>query len=122
MNRLAHFLSIGALLLAAPASAHDAKGRHGGRVVSAGQYHLELVIGSGQIAVFMLDHSDRLVPARGFKGAAILTAGGRAHRIALESGDGGELAGKTDVALPPDVKGVVQLTGPDGKTVQGQFK
>ena len=33
-----------------------------------------------------------------------------------------KLSGKAETALPTDVKGVVQLTAPDGKIRQRQFK
>ena len=81
-----------------------------------------MVVRAGQVDVFLTDGSDKPVTAIGFKGTAVLMAGGKAQRISLEASDKAKLAGKSPVSLPADVKGVVQLTTPDGKTVQGQYK
>ena len=42
------------------------------------------------------------------------------ERIELAPQDN-KLGGASPVAIPADVKGVVQLTGPDGKTAQGRY-
>ncbi len=122
MKRLKLTLLAAALLAATPVAAHEVKGPHGGRVVDAGNYHLELVVGGADVAVFVSDGSDKPVASTGFKAVAILNADGKAQRIALESGDSAKLSGKAETPLPADVKGVVQLTAPDGKVRQGQFK
>lgn len=111
-----------ALIVASPALAHETKGPNGGRVVDAGEYHVELVVGAAQVAVFLTDGSDQPVAASGFKGTAILMADGKAQRIALEPGQNNQLKGQSSAALPADAKGAVQLTAPDGKSAQGQFK
>lgn len=120
MNRR---LLIAALLAAAlPAAAHEAtKGPNGGRVVEAGPYHAELVVEAKTIAVYLTDAADKPVPAAGFKGVAILTVGGKAQRIELAPQEN-RLAGSSPVAVPAAVKGVVQLTAPDGKTAQGRYQ
>lgn len=110
-------------LAAAPAVAHDAKSVHGGRVADAGtSHHFELVVGTGQVQVFVTDGNGKSLTPKGYKGTAILMANGKTQRIPLEAGDAQNLSGTTTVALPPDAKGVVQLTAPDGTTIQGQFK
>jgi hypothetical protein len=115
-------LAIAAFLIAAlPATAHEVlKGPNGGRVVEAGPYHVELVVETKAIAVYLSDAKDQPIPAAGFKGLAILTVGGKAQRIELTASDN-RLAGSSPVAVPAAVKGVVQLTGPDGKTAQGRY-
>ena len=122
MKRLKLMLLTAALLAASPASAHDSKGPHGGRVVDAGNYHVELVVAGSDVALFVTDGSEKPVATTGFKAVAIVTADGKAQRIPLEPADAAKLSGKAETALPPDVKGVVQLTAPDGKVRQGQFK
>jgi hypothetical protein len=122
MKRLKLMLLTAALLAASPALPHDAKGPHGGRVVDAGNYHVELVVRGSDVALFVTDGSEKPVLSTGFKAVAILNADGKAQRIALEPGDATKLSGKAETALPADVKGVVQLTAPDGKVRQGQFK
>ena len=106
---------IAALLLATlPAAAHEvSKGPNGGRVVEAGPYHVELVVETKAVAVYVSDAKEKPVPAAGFKGLAILTVSGKAQRIELAPQDN-RLGGVSPVAIPDDVKGVVQLTGPDG--------
>ena len=119
MNRR---MLIAALLVAAlPAAAHEvSKGPHGGQVVEAGPYHVELVVETKAVAVYLSDAADKPVPAEGFKGVAILTVAGKAQRITLSPMDD-HLAGISLVAVPAAVKGVVQLTAPDGKTAQGRY-
>lgn len=101
--------------------AHEAKGMHGGRVVDAGSYHVELVVAGPDISVFVTDSADKAVDPTGFKGSAILVSGGKTHRVSLAV-DGAKLIGKAEAALGADTKGVVQLTLPNGATAQGQFK
>lgn len=122
MKQLSLTLVTVALLAINSAWAHDAKGSHGGRVVDAGNYHFELVVGGNDVAVFVTDGNDKPIAATGFKAVAILNADGKAQRIALVASDAAKLSGKAETALRDDVKGVVQLTAPDGKIHQGQFK
>jgi hypothetical protein len=115
-------LLIAALLTwSASASAHDAKGPNGGRIGDAGPYHAEMVVKAGVVDVFISDAKDKPVAAAGFKGTAILVAGGKSHRVVLAPVDGKHLSGSATVALPNQPKGVVQLMGPDGKTSQAKF-
>jgi hypothetical protein len=117
-----HHLALAALLVAAPALAHDnAKGPHGGRIADAGEYHVELVSTPTAIEVFVTDTKDAPAAA-GFKGVAILVVAGKQQRVPLESTAPGRLTGKTSVATPADVKGVVQLTSPQGKSVMARFQ
>ncbi len=116
------YLLIGALLAwSGAASAHDAKGKHGGRIADAGSYHVEIVVKSEVVDVFISDANEKPVAASGFKGTAILVAGGKSQRVMLAPVDGTRLSGSATAALPNQPKGVVQLTGPDGKTVQAKF-
>lgn len=108
-------------LNAAPAAAHDPKPQHGGRIVVAGNYHVEMVAKDRQVHVYLLDHSDKPVTAKGRKGVAILVVDGKSTRIPLEPGDGSRLSGEAAAALPAAPKGVVQITEPSGGTVQARF-
>ena len=118
----AKILLIGALLgSAGSAWAHEAKGSHGGRIADAGPYHLEMVVKPDTVDVFISDESDKPVAVSGFKGMAILVASGKSHRVVLAPVDGKHLSGSATVALPKQPKGVVQVTGPDGKTSQAKF-
>ena len=121
MRKLKFLLMAAALLSATQAFAHEAKGPNGGRVIDAGNYHVELVVGGTDVAVFVSDSDNKPVTLTGFKAIAILNAGGKAQRVALTPAEG-KLSGKAETALPASVKGVVQLTAPDGKVAQGQYK
>ena len=118
----ARYLLIGALFTwSASASAHDAKGPHGGRIVDAGPYHAELVVKADVVDVFISDANEKPVAVSGFKGTAILVAGGKSQRVVLAPVDGTRLSGSATAALPNQPRGVVQLTAPDGKTIQAKY-
>lgn len=109
------------LIVAAPAFAHEiAKGPHGGRVVEAGSYHVELVAANNAIEVFLTDTSDKPVAPAGFKGLAILVIGGKSARVTLEPATDDRLTGSAP-GVRANVKGVVQITPPGGKTAQARF-
>jgi hypothetical protein len=112
--------AMAAWAMIAPVQAHDAKGKHGGRIADAGDYRVELVSKGDAVEVYVNDHDDKPVALAGYKGLAILSAGGKTQRIVLEAGDD-RLTGKAAGALPPQPKGVVQITPPGGKTVSAKF-
>lgn len=111
------------MALSAPLAAHEAgKGRNGGLRVDAGKYHTELLVdGSKNVVVFLSDADDKPIPSAGFKATAILVVGGKSQRIALSPAEASKLVGTATAPVKPGVKGVVQLTAPDGSTAQGKF-
>ena len=116
------YLTLGVALLAAlPAYAHDAKSLHGGRLVDAGPYHVELVAKDTAIEIFLIGEKDKPVDPKGFKGVAIFNLGGKAERITLAPSEKSSLSGTAATALPANPKGAVQLTAPDGKTATARF-
>jgi hypothetical protein len=118
----ARWLLIGVLLTpAGPAWTHEATGRNGGRIADAGSYHVEMVVKSDVVDVYISDVNEKPVAAAGFKGMAILVAGGKSQRVVLAPVEGTRLSGSATAALPNQPKGVVQLTAPDGKTSQAKF-
>lgn len=112
-----------ALVVSAPLAAHEAaKGHNGGLRVDAGKYHTELLVdGSSTVAVFLSDADDKPIPSAGFKATAILIIGGKSQRIELMPAEASKLVGTASAPVKPGVKGVVQLTAPDGATAQGKF-
>lgn len=111
-----------ALLLPVVASAHEAKGRNGGRIVDAGKYHAELLLdGTPKVSVFVSDSDDEPISAAGFKANAIFVVGGKAQRFTLAPADGARIVGTAPVAVPQGTKGVIQLTAPDGTTAQAKY-
>ena len=125
MTRPGLFAALIGLSLAAtsPTLAHEAtKGTNGGMRVDAGKYHTELVAnGSTTVVVFLSDAADKPVPAAGFKATAILVVDGKPQRFSLEPADGARLVGTSPVVVAVGVKGVIQLTAPDGTTAQGKY-
>jgi hypothetical protein len=112
---------LAALVMAGPSLAHEAKGKHGGRVADAGDYHVELVAKGSTVEVYVADYDDKPVTTRGYKGLAILAVDGKSQRIVLEETDIGKLTGKATGNLPAQPKGVVQITPPGGKAVSAKF-
>jgi len=110
-----------ALLAALPAYAHDAKSQHGGRLVDAGPYHVELVTKNTAIEIFLIGEKDKPVDPKGFKGVAIFNLGGKAERITLAPSEKSSLSGTAATVLPANPKGEVQLIAPDGKTATARF-
>ena len=123
MSRIRIIAALLATALAVPAWAHEAaKGRNGGLRVDAGKFHTELLLdGTATVVVFLSDTDDKPIPAAGFKGTAILVIDAKSERIALEPADGSRLVGTAPAPVAAGVKGVVQLTAPDGATAQGKF-
>ena len=109
------------LLAATAADAHETAGRHGGRVADAGDFHVELVTRGETVDVYVSDGTQAPVPVAGFRGTAILVAGGKPARVPLEPADGNRLTGKAPAALGDRPKGAVPLAAPDGATVSGKF-
>ena len=117
----AKFLIAALLFWSAGASAHDQKGTHGGWIEHAGSYHVELVSKSGKLELFVTDENRKSIPATGFRAIAILVVDGKSQRILLEPAGSVLLSGTASFTLPAKPKGVVQLTGPDGKTALAKF-
>ncbi|MEH2558454.1 hypothetical protein V1286_005983 [Bradyrhizobium algeriense] len=117
------YLTLGVALLAGlPASAHEPKAAHGGRLAEAGPYHVELVAKGTAIEIFLLGENDKPVDPKGFKAVAIFSLGGKAERIPLVPSEKSSLSGTAATALPANPKGAVQLTAPDGKTATARFE
>lgn len=110
------------LALAIPAFAHAPKPSHGGRIVMTSAFHVEMVVKDHTVDVHLLGHDDKAIAVKGFKGFAILAAGGKNERIVLEPSDDAQvLSGKATVPLPKETKGVVQITPPEGRVVSAKF-
>ncbi|MFL9824262.1 hypothetical protein [Rhodoplanes sp. SY1] len=109
------------LLAPAPVLAHNPKPSHGGRIVIAGNFHVELVIDGTSLSAYLLGHDDKPRDAAGYQGVALLVVDGKSQRVPLAPAGGNRLDGKAPAALPATVKAVVQITGPSGATAQAKF-
>lgn len=113
-----------AILLAFSAAsgiASDAKPKHGGQVVEAGDYHVETVVKGTMLEVYVRDHDDKVISAKGFKGTAVLVVSGKPVQVALTFRDGNVLTGTSSVELSAPIRGAVQITNAQNKTVQAKF-
>ena len=126
--KLKSLVVTGAMLLASAAYAqhkhghgHVEKGPNGGQLTEAGDYHIELIAKDTSVEINVMDHDNKPMPTKDFKGLAILSAGGKSVRIVLSPADAAKLTGKAESPLPAQPKGVVQITPPNGKTVQAKF-
>ncbi len=97
------------------------KGPNGGQITEVGDFHVELIARGADLEVNVMDHDNKPVATQGFKGVAILSAGGKSLRIVLAPADAAKLVGKAEAPLPGQLKGVVQITPLKGKTVQAKF-
>lgn len=111
------------LLQASSLQAHEAaKGHNGGLRVDAGNYHTELLVdGSTNVVVYLSDIDDKPIPAAGFKATAILVVSGKSQRVELTPAEGSKMVGVATAPVKPGVKGVIQLTAPNGTTSQGKY-
>jgi hypothetical protein len=114
------------LVLAAPAAGHDdaaldaRAAPHGGQLRMAGPYHYELVVGEGQVTVYLTDHADRPVASEGVRGQAIVLSAGKTT-VPLTPAGGNVLQGTGAFAVGADMKVVVSATFADGSTWQVRF-
>ena len=114
-----------AMLLVAPvlAHAHEPRvGPRGGVLVDAGAHHVEVVVTPTTLDVFVSDAQDRPLAATGFKGTAIVVANGKPNRIPLEPKQADRLSGPASLVPGQPLKGVIQLTSPDGKTAAAKLE
>ena len=116
-------LLIAPLLITTGAIAHGpSKGPNGGRQVDAGDYHVEMVAKNTALTVYLRDDNDKPVDAKGYKATGIFVVDGKPQRIELKADSANKLTGTSSVPLPATLKGAVQVTLPNGKTVQAKFE
>ncbi len=110
------------LLLATFAQAHETTGPNGGRVVDAGELHVELVSKGKSVDVFVTDANDKPLPIDGYKGMAVLVIDGKPQRIQLAPAGANRLTGAAAINVPKTPRGAVPLQLPAGGSVQGRFQ
>jgi nitrogen fixation protein FixH len=114
-------LALSATIASFAAEAHDPKAKHGGRIVAAGNYHVELVTKGTSVEAFIVDHDDKPVRADGYKGMAILVVDGKSQRVPLAPAGDNRLKGDAPSNLPANPKGVIQITNSAGATSNAKF-
>lgn len=117
-------VALAALLLSTGAEAHAPQaGPNGGKVIHAGaNYHVELVAsGTTEVVLHLSDMNDQPIPADGFRATAILVVNGQTIRFPMQAAGGSRLVGTAPVIVPAGVRGAVQITTPQGATVQARY-
>ena len=110
------------LMLSMPAAAHESGiGPNGGMRVDAAPYRVELVPAGTMVKVYITMEDDSAIDTSTMKGTAILLINGKPVRVVLAPAAQGILSADTGVSVPDGVKGAVQITGTDGKTVQAKY-
>jgi hypothetical protein len=80
-----------------------------------------MVVKDTSLSVYINDDQVKPIDAKGFKATGIFVVRGKAQRVVLVPQSANKLSGTSQVALPANLKGVVQITLPNGKTVQAKF-
>jgi hypothetical protein len=97
------------------------KAHHGGKVVVAGHDHLELVVGDGDVTLYVRDGSDAPESVQGAVGTATVLVGGKRETIALVPQQGNVLKGRGTFVAAPGLKVVVSLTLPGHERLTARF-
>lgn len=96
---------------------------HGGQVRMAGPYHLELVLGKNEVALYLTDHGDNPVDATGGSGKAIITTGRKKRStVVLEHAERNVLKGTGEFTANSSTVVTVILKLPEQEPQQAQFK
>lgn len=115
-------ISLLSLFFATGAFAHEPGiGPNGGMRVDAPPFRVELVSNGTLVDVHITMEDDSAVATEAMTGTAIPVLNGKPVRTPLAPATPGVLSGDTGIEVPEGVKGAVQLTGADGKTVQAKF-
>ncbi len=94
---------------------------HGGQVVEDSAEHwVELVISGDILTVWVLDGSQKPVPAAQLSGKATVLVAGKSQVVLLAPGDANSLSGKLPAAAAGKTTTVLSLTV-SGKTSQARF-
>jgi hypothetical protein len=97
-------------------------GLNGGLMVDAGAMHTELLVdGTDAVKVYLFDANDKPVESAGYKANAILIVEGKPVRFALEPAGTNLMTGKAPAPVAAGVKCALQITAPDGATVQAKY-
>lgn len=95
--------------------------QHGGILEDVGEYHAELLIKDGKIALFLRDEDAKDVDIQGFKASVLITAGSqRLGPFELKPAGKGLEAPASGV--PAGATAILTLTDKGGTAAQARFK
>jgi hypothetical protein len=92
---------------------------HGGQLRAAGPFHLELVATDGELLLYITDHMDNKIPAKGGSGKAnIFVKDGKRISVAFEPVFGNFMKAKGNFKITPETV-VSVFVALDGYETQG---
>ena len=102
---------------------HSHHGPHGGEIVdsSQGPFHVEFVVRANDLAVVVLDESNKPVAAAGSSGRVIVQDGGRTMTIPLRFEEPNRLAAKLSAPLGNGARVVLSGKLSDGRVFQARY-
>lgn len=81
-------LIAGSSISYAQTGGHEHKAAHGGKVQTAGNYHIEMVKGTDKISFYLLDAKDKTISNKGIKGNAVFEFANKTQaNLPLMTGD-----------------------------------
>lgn len=114
---------LGLLLAPVAAFAHGTPPApsHGGQVAEDSAEHwVELVISGDTLTAWVLDETQKPVPAAQLGGKATILVAGKSQAVVLAPGEANNLTGKLPAAAAGKITTVLSLTV-SGKTAQARF-
>ena len=96
---------------------------HGGQLRAAGPFHLELVAQDGELKLYITDHGDKPIPARGGQGKANILEGkdGKRQSVTLEPVFANMMRAKGDFKITSDTAVAVFVAIPGYETQGARF-
>lgn len=85
------------------------KPRHGGVVQESQELWLELVVKDDTVSIYVLDETQKPVPANQISGSATVLVSGKSYKVDLAGGSGEVVNGKLPVAATGRLVAIVAL-------------
>lgn len=95
---------------------------HGGDVVPAEPYHLELVVNDNVLLVYVTDKAGRDIASAGLVSSAVVTSGQDTVDVKLRPSGGNLLRGRGWFILDPRMTVVVTVRSPGQEAVRATFR
>lgn len=130
MKHLLGYLVLGLILIwSGPTDAHKAKHNeavkalHGGQARAAGPYHLELVATTGELLLYVTDHSDQAISTDGAKAKATIQQGYEKAtlQVELEPSGGNTMKGSGNFMINADTGIMIFLKLPNQDAHAARF-
>lgn len=102
---------------------HSHRGANGGTVVDAtgGPYHVEFLARGTELAIYLVDESNKPIPAKGATGRAVVQQGGKTATVPLQFTDPNKFVGTLGGPLSKGSRVVLSAKLADGRSIQARF-